>query len=120
MTHVKTNASGQVCCPRCGSEQLYAAKRGFTLTTGFIGAQRVHVTCLRCGKRSKPGRGGAMLMVMAIIGFILIVSLISSLDTRTLLMIAAGIGAIAVYQIQRVLKRSGVSFKLYKKEGTNA
>lgn len=57
-------------CPRCGSSQLVANKKGFGagkavtgalltggigLLAGFIGSGKVKVTCLRCGSKWEPG-----------------------------------------------------------------
>jgi len=42
-------------CPRCGSNQVSANKKGWTLTTGFIGSNAVLITCLKCGRQFKPG-----------------------------------------------------------------
>ena len=44
-------------CPYCGSPQVHAEKRGWKLTTGLIGSGKVLITCMRCGKRFKPGHG---------------------------------------------------------------
>jgi predicted RNA-binding Zn-ribbon protein involved in translation (DUF1610 family) len=52
-------AENQVCCPKCGSTQIHAEKRGWGLMTGFIGARKVYITCLACGKRFSPGEGKA-------------------------------------------------------------
>jgi hypothetical protein len=49
------NYQGQICCPKCGSNQISANKRGWTLTTGMIGSNKVLITCLNCGKQFKPG-----------------------------------------------------------------
>ncbi|MGL4571858.1 MAG: TM2 domain-containing protein [Clostridium sp.] len=61
-----------VCCPKCGSTQLTANKKGFGLAKGAlgvatfgaygvvtagIGKNKVIITCLNCGKQFKPGRG---------------------------------------------------------------
>jgi len=43
-------------CPYCKSEQIHAEKRGFNMTTGFIGSSKIIVTCLDCGRKSKPGQ----------------------------------------------------------------
>ena len=40
---------------KCGSSQLHAEKRGFSLWSGFIGSRRVYITCLACGRRYRPG-----------------------------------------------------------------
>ena len=60
-----------VCCPKCGSTQLTANKKGFSLgkavaggvllvpiagvVTGMIGKNKIIITCLNCGKQFKPG-----------------------------------------------------------------
>jgi len=44
-------------CPSCGSEQVHAEKRGWRVTTGFIGSSKVLITCLRCGRKFKPWVG---------------------------------------------------------------
>ena len=69
----KYKASQQVCCPKCGSSQLTANKKGFSLgkavaggvllvpiagvATGMIGKNKIIITCLSCGKQFKPGNG---------------------------------------------------------------
>jgi DNA-directed RNA polymerase subunit RPC12/RpoP len=40
-------------CPNCGSEQISSNKKGWTLTTGAIGMNRIILTCLKCGKQWK-------------------------------------------------------------------
>lgn len=57
-------------CPKCGSSQLVANKKGFGagkaltgavltggigLLAGFIGSGNVKVTCLKCGSQWAPG-----------------------------------------------------------------
>jgi DNA-directed RNA polymerase subunit RPC12/RpoP len=42
-------------CPKCGSTQLSANKKGWTMTTGMIGSSKILITCLKCGKQFKPG-----------------------------------------------------------------
>lgn len=65
-------ANSQVGCPKCGSTQLTANKKGFSLgkalvgglvlvpiagvATGMIGKNKILITCLSCGKQFKPGR----------------------------------------------------------------
>lgn len=61
----------EVCCPKCGSTQLTAQKKGFGLLKGAagvltfgaygvvtagIGKNKIIVTCLSCGKQFKPGK----------------------------------------------------------------
>jgi hypothetical protein len=48
--------AGSVKCPKCGSDQIHAGKRGWRLTTGFICSGKVIITCLRCGERFRPGK----------------------------------------------------------------
>lgn len=42
-------------CPKCGSSQIHAERRGWRASTGFIGSSKIILTCLRCGHRSRPG-----------------------------------------------------------------
>jgi DNA-directed RNA polymerase subunit RPC12/RpoP len=42
-------------CPKCGSTQLSANKKGWSLGTGAIGMNKVLITCLKCGKKFRPG-----------------------------------------------------------------
>lgn len=59
-------------CPKCGSSQLSANKKGFGLAKGAagvltfgaygvlaagIGKNKIIITCLNCGKQFKPGNG---------------------------------------------------------------
>lgn len=46
---------GQIHCPDCGSIQISANKKGFSLFTGLFGSQNVKITCLKCGKRWDAG-----------------------------------------------------------------
>lgn len=47
---------GTAYCPKCYSTNLSANKRGWKMTTGFIGSGKVIVTCLKCGHKFKPGK----------------------------------------------------------------
>lgn len=66
------NADEEVKCPRCGSTQISADKKGFGvgkavvgaamvgavgLAAGGIGSKKVIVTCLKCGHQWKAGQG---------------------------------------------------------------
>ncbi len=42
-------------CPECGSAQVHAEKRGWRLTTGFLGSGKIVLTCLKCGHSFRPG-----------------------------------------------------------------
>jgi len=61
----------QVKCPKCGSTQITADKKGFGLGKaaigglilgpvgllgGLIGSKKVMVSCLNCGNRWQPGK----------------------------------------------------------------
>jgi hypothetical protein len=64
----------QIACPKCGSTQLHADKKGFSgkkavagalltggigLLAGTIGSNTVLVNCLACGHKWKPGRAAS-------------------------------------------------------------
>lgn len=64
-------ADAEVCCPKCGSMQFSADKKGFGvgkavvgaylagpigLTAGNIGAKKVRITCLKCGHQWMAGQ----------------------------------------------------------------
>jgi len=59
-------------CPKCGSNQITANKKGFSggkavagvvltggigLLAGTIGSKNILITCLNCGNQFKPGEG---------------------------------------------------------------
>lgn len=45
--HLKNNTN-QVCCPKCKSTQIQIMKRGWKLTTGFVGSNSNERVCLNC------------------------------------------------------------------------
>lgn len=62
----------EVLCPKCGSDQVTANKKGFSgkkavagailtggvgLLAGTLGSNKVKITCLSCGHEFKPGQG---------------------------------------------------------------
>lgn len=64
------NYSNQICCPKCGSNQISAHKKGFSgkkavagavltggigLLAGTIGSNKILITCLNCANQFKPG-----------------------------------------------------------------
>lgn len=68
------NNEEQIRCPKCGSTQIHAEKRGFktgravaggivtgniivAMTAGGIGKNNIELTCLKCGNKFKPGEG---------------------------------------------------------------
>lgn len=61
----------EIKCPKCGSTQITAGKKGFGLGKaaggalllgpvgllgGMIGSKKVKITCLKCGHEWKPGQ----------------------------------------------------------------
>jgi predicted Zn-ribbon and HTH transcriptional regulator len=44
-------------CPKCKSSQVHAEKRGWSILVGAIGANKIVLTCLKCGHKFKPGQG---------------------------------------------------------------
>lgn len=65
-------AAEPIKCPRCGSTQISSDKKGFGvgkavignaiagpigLAAGNIGAKKVRITCLKCGKQWEAGKG---------------------------------------------------------------
>jgi len=49
-------------CPKCGSTQIHSKERGWTLGSGSIGADKIEITCLKCGKKWVAGekKGGCL------------------------------------------------------------
>ncbi|WP_235777760.1 TM2 domain-containing protein [Clostridium culturomicium] len=67
----EAHRAGLACCPYCGSTSITAHKKGYGvgkavvgasvagglgLMAGNIGAKKVNITCLNCGKQFKPGQ----------------------------------------------------------------
>lgn len=67
-------ADTKLLCPKCGSDQLTANKKGFSgkkavagellvgpmgLLAGTIGSNKIKITCLSCGNVFKPGQGAS-------------------------------------------------------------
>ncbi len=50
-------AEDEVRCPKCGSAQIHAGKRGWSIAIGMIGSGKIVLTCLNCGHKFKPGKG---------------------------------------------------------------
>lgn len=66
----------ELSCPQCGSRHVHAEKRGFNmkrglalgltiapgvgLVSGFVGASKIRLTCLKCGYRFRPGESKKM------------------------------------------------------------
>lgn len=47
----------QVKCPKCGSTQIHAEKRGWSPMWGMIGSGKIVLTCLKCANKFEPGKG---------------------------------------------------------------
>lgn len=45
---IQNNESEEVRCPKCHSTQIQLMKRGWKLTTGFLGSSKVERVCLNC------------------------------------------------------------------------
>ena len=43
-----SNMAGEVKCPKCGSTQIQLMKRGWKITTGMLGANKVERVCMNC------------------------------------------------------------------------
>lgn len=46
--------SNTVHCPRCGSTNITAGQRGYSLLTGFVGSGSTVNRCANCGHKWKP------------------------------------------------------------------
>lgn len=51
----RERANGKPFCPKCGSTDLSANNRGYSMITGTIGSKDVYITCIKCGHRWKAG-----------------------------------------------------------------
>jgi hypothetical protein len=67
-------ADTKLLCPKCGSDQITANKKGFSgkkavagavltggvgILAGTIGSNKIKITCLSCGNQFKPGQGAS-------------------------------------------------------------
>ncbi|MEG0899807.1 MAG: hypothetical protein RSF40_08890 [Oscillospiraceae bacterium] len=53
-TTLQPQSPPPVQCPKCGSTQITMTKRGWKLTTGFIGSGKMLDTCMACGHQWDP------------------------------------------------------------------
>lgn len=53
--NLHNNEETKIKCPRCGSTQITAGKRGYKLLSGLIGSSTVLNTCMKCGHQWRPG-----------------------------------------------------------------
>ena len=51
---VNQQEKNQVRCPRCGSPNITAGQRGYSLLTGFVGSGSTVNRCANCGYKWKP------------------------------------------------------------------
>lgn len=51
---VNQQEKNQVRCPRCGSPNITAGQRGYSLLTGFVGSSSTVNRCANCGHKWKP------------------------------------------------------------------
>lgn len=48
--------ANKVSCPKCGCTQISANRRGWKITTGFLGSSKIINTCMNCGYEWRPGK----------------------------------------------------------------
>lgn len=48
---IQSDANGNVQCPKCHSTQIQLMKRGWKLTTGFLGSGKNERVCMACKHR---------------------------------------------------------------------
>lgn len=51
---VNQQEKNHVRCPRCGSTNITAGQRGYSMLTGFIGSGKTVNRCANCGHKWKP------------------------------------------------------------------
>ena len=51
---INQKENNQVRCPRCGSTNITAGQRGYSLLTGFVGSGSTVNRCASCGHKWKP------------------------------------------------------------------
>ena len=57
MRQLKANdTSNKVKCPKCGSTEITAGQKGYSLLTGFLGSNKTVNRCANCGHSWKPVR----------------------------------------------------------------
>lgn len=53
---IRTQEKAKVRCPKCGSTNITAGQRGYSLLTGFLGSGSTVNRCANCGYKWKPGK----------------------------------------------------------------
>lgn len=51
---IRQQEDNQVKCPKCGSTNITAGQKGYSLLTGFIGSGNTVNRCAKCGYKWKP------------------------------------------------------------------
>ena len=46
--NIHVDSEDRIMCPKCNSTQIELMKRGWKITTGFIGSSRNERVCMRC------------------------------------------------------------------------
>ena len=74
-------AEHNVRCPLCGSTQIHAGRRGWKLSTGWMGSSQVILTCMKCGRQFRPGQtgGGRLGLLLFLIVILVIIYLMVTL-----------------------------------------
>lgn len=54
VANTKDISNHQIRCPKCKSTQITTGARGFSIVTGFIGANKTVNRCAKCGHTWKP------------------------------------------------------------------
>lgn len=75
-------ADNPVTCPKCGSWQVHAEKRGWNIWTGLLMSSRIYITCLSCGHRFRPGEKQRTMGSDRLVWTIIIIGAIIWLLTR--------------------------------------
>ncbi len=52
--NISSQSNNTVKCPKCGSTNVTAGQRGYSLLTGFIGSGNTVNRCAKCGYKWKP------------------------------------------------------------------
>lgn len=52
--YMKREAHPQIRCPKCSSTQITTGSRGFSVVSGFLGANKTVNRCAKCGHSWKP------------------------------------------------------------------
>ena len=56
LSYIPSQPTSQLRCPKCGSTSITTEERGYSLWTGFYGANKKKNLCQKCGYKWWPGR----------------------------------------------------------------